>query len=77
MHIYVCVCVCVCVCVRMYESVNVGMCTQVQWQQLSEKKRAKVLRWRENVARIDALNAATVRKAERDEVPLACALMCV
>ena len=63
-----CVCVCVCVCVRMYESVNVGMCTQVQWQQLSEKKRAKVLRWRENVARIEALNAATVRKAQRDEI---------
>ena len=41
---------------------------RVQWQQLSEKKRAKVLRWRENVARIEALNAATVRKAERDEI---------
>ena len=65
---HMCVCVCVCVCVRMYESVNVSMSTQVQWQQLSEKKRAKVLRWRENVARIEALNAATVRKAQRDEI---------
>ena len=41
---------------------------RVQWLQLSEKKRAKVLRWRENVARIEALNAATVRKAQRDEI---------
>ena len=61
----------------MYVFINVGMYTQVQWQQLSEKKRSKVLRWRENVARIEALNAATSRKLERDEVLLICAVLCV